>query len=178
MVPAIIMTSDWRGEGLKTMPSLSVSYLEQAVAIISMAQQARPKDMVQSDEEIPQFATLLVMLCPLTLFTTGLVLKTSATLSSVVKKKESSNFPPDWGEAPTCALREKLSINLQIQSRAPFAHAYTRPIARTTMNTIISMKIGIARASSVRFTAQGKRKRVSTSNNTKSMAIMKKWTLK
>lgn len=41
-VPATIIRSDWRGEALKTIPNLSISYLLTAACIISTAQQARP----------------------------------------------------------------------------------------------------------------------------------------
>src|SRR5574337_1570194 len=43
-VPATIITSDWRGDGRKTpAPNRSMSKREAPVAIMSMAQQARPK---------------------------------------------------------------------------------------------------------------------------------------
>ena len=42
-VPETIMRSEWRGEAHGTMPSRSTSKREAKVAIISMAQQARPK---------------------------------------------------------------------------------------------------------------------------------------
>jgi len=50
-VPATIMTSDWRGEGRKTpAPKRSRSKREAPVAIISMAQQARPKVIGQGED--------------------------------------------------------------------------------------------------------------------------------
>ena len=50
-VPATIMTSDCLGDGRNTAPYLSKSYLEEAVCIISTAQQARPKVIGQSEPE-------------------------------------------------------------------------------------------------------------------------------
>jgi hypothetical protein len=48
MVPAMIITSDWRGEGRMTSePKRDMSYREHMALIISMAQQARPKVMGQ-----------------------------------------------------------------------------------------------------------------------------------
>ena len=50
-VPATIMRSAWRGDALKTSePKRAMSYREVALAIISMAQQARPNMAGQSDE--------------------------------------------------------------------------------------------------------------------------------
>src|SRR5574337_474993 len=50
-VPATIMTSDWRGDGRKTpAPSRSRSKREAPVAIISIAQQARPKVIGQGED--------------------------------------------------------------------------------------------------------------------------------
>src|SRR6266404_5368263 len=46
--PAIIIKSDWRGEGRKTSaPKRAMSKREAPIDIISMAQQARPKVMGQ-----------------------------------------------------------------------------------------------------------------------------------
>ena len=42
-VPDTIMRSEWRGEAHGTMPNRSTSNREAKVAIISIAQQARPK---------------------------------------------------------------------------------------------------------------------------------------
>ena len=41
-MPATIITSDWRGLGLKTTPKRSRSYLDAPACIISTAQQAKP----------------------------------------------------------------------------------------------------------------------------------------
>src|SRR5574337_758872 len=50
-VPATIMTSDWRGDGRKTpAPNRSRSNRDAPVAIISMAQQARPKVIGQGED--------------------------------------------------------------------------------------------------------------------------------
>ena len=53
-VPAIIKTSDCLGLALKIVPNLSKSYLEAPVAIISIAQQARPNCMGQMEPRRPQ----------------------------------------------------------------------------------------------------------------------------
>src|SRR5882762_4593953 len=46
--PAIIIRSDWRGDGRKTSaPKRAISKREAPIDIISMAQQARPKVMGQ-----------------------------------------------------------------------------------------------------------------------------------
>src|SRR5258706_9058442 len=49
-VPETIMRSEWRGEAHGTMPKRSTSKREAKVAIISIAQQARPKVTGQMDE--------------------------------------------------------------------------------------------------------------------------------
>src|SRR5208283_522499 len=50
MVPATIITSDWRGEGLKTpAPKRSRSKREAPAAIISIAQHARPNVIGHSE---------------------------------------------------------------------------------------------------------------------------------
>src|SRR2546428_7173876 len=54
-VPATIMRSDWRGEGRNnSAPKRAMSYRGIAVAIISIAQQARPKATGQSEERRAQ----------------------------------------------------------------------------------------------------------------------------
>src|SRR4051812_9969572 len=63
-VPATIITSAWRGEARKMMPKRSRSLRAAPVAIISMAQQARPKLIGQSDEERAQlnnFSSVVVI---------------------------------------------------------------------------------------------------------------------
>src|SRR5574337_1496716 len=64
-VPATIMTSDWRGDGRKTpAPSRSRSKREAPVAIISIAQQARPKVIGQGDDlraQLKIHSTVVVM---------------------------------------------------------------------------------------------------------------------
>jgi len=49
-VPATTMRSDWRGDGRYRMPKRSKSHREAPAAIISMAQQARPKVTGQIDD--------------------------------------------------------------------------------------------------------------------------------
>src|SRR6266403_2811104 len=49
-VPETIMRSEWRGEAHGTMPKRSTSKREAKVAIISIAQQARPKVTGQIDD--------------------------------------------------------------------------------------------------------------------------------
>src|SRR5262247_4593381 len=49
-VPDTIIRSEWRGEAQGTMPKRSTSKREAKVAIISMAQQARPKVTGQIDD--------------------------------------------------------------------------------------------------------------------------------
>src|SRR5687768_4275960 len=49
-VPDTIMRSEWRGDAQGTMPRRSTSKREQNVAIISMAQQARPNVTGQTDD--------------------------------------------------------------------------------------------------------------------------------
>ena len=49
-VPDTIMRSEWRGEAHGTMPRRSTSKREAKVAIISMAQQARPKVTGQTED--------------------------------------------------------------------------------------------------------------------------------
>jgi hypothetical protein len=57
-VPATIIRSDCRGEALKTSaPNRAMSYLEADAAIISMAQQAKPKPIGQIDDSRAQFST-------------------------------------------------------------------------------------------------------------------------
>src|SRR5512138_3289797 len=56
IVPATIMTSDWRGDGLKTpAPKRSRSNREAPAAIISIAQQARPKVIGHSELALARF---------------------------------------------------------------------------------------------------------------------------
>jgi hypothetical protein len=54
------MRSEWRGEAKGTMPKRSTSKREAKVAIISMAQQARPKLAGQMDDLRAQLNTLSV----------------------------------------------------------------------------------------------------------------------
>jgi hypothetical protein len=57
--PAMIIRSDCRGEPRKTSaPKREMSYREEAMDIISMAQQARPKDMGQIELRRAQLTTL------------------------------------------------------------------------------------------------------------------------
>ena len=56
-VPATIIRSAWRGEARKIIPKRSKSYLEAPVAIISMAQQARPNRRYHSDDLRAQLTT-------------------------------------------------------------------------------------------------------------------------
>src|SRR6185369_16608198 len=56
-VPAMIIQSDWRGEARKMMPKRSRSLWEAPVAIISMAQQARPKVIGQMDDFLDQLTS-------------------------------------------------------------------------------------------------------------------------
>ena len=49
-VPDTIIRSEWRGEAHGTIPKRSTSNREAKVAIISMAQQARPKVTGQIDD--------------------------------------------------------------------------------------------------------------------------------
>src|SRR5574337_50018 len=64
-VPATIMTSDWRGDGRKTpAPRRSRSKREAPVAIISIAQQARPKVIGQGEDlraQLKSHSTVVVM---------------------------------------------------------------------------------------------------------------------
>src|SRR5215475_9185821 len=53
-VPDTIMRSEWRGEAQGTMPKRSTSKREAKVAIISMAQQAKPKVTGQIDDDRAQ----------------------------------------------------------------------------------------------------------------------------
>src|SRR5574337_857694 len=66
-VPETIMRSEWRGEAHVTMPKRSTSKREAKVAIISMAQQARPKVTGQIDElraQLSTFSTVVVTIQP------------------------------------------------------------------------------------------------------------------
>src|ERR1700722_17086410 len=57
--PAMIIRSDWRGEPRKTSaPNRAISEREEAMDIISIAQQARPNDMGQIELRRAQFTTL------------------------------------------------------------------------------------------------------------------------
>jgi hypothetical protein len=56
-VPATIITSDWRGDGLGNIPNRSRSYPEAKVDIISIAQQAIPKPMGQREDNLAQLMT-------------------------------------------------------------------------------------------------------------------------
>src|SRR5215203_726262 len=57
--PATIIRSDWRGEPRKTSaPKRAMSYRDALIAIISMAQQARPNVTGQIDERRAQRTTL------------------------------------------------------------------------------------------------------------------------
>lgn len=56
-VPATIIKSECRGEALKIIPNLSISYLLIAACIISTAQQASPKVNGQRDPERAQAMT-------------------------------------------------------------------------------------------------------------------------
>src|SRR6476646_1029774 len=49
-VPDTIIRSEWRGDAHGTMPRRSTSKRDAKVAIISMAQQARPNDTGQTDD--------------------------------------------------------------------------------------------------------------------------------
>src|SRR6185503_14371920 len=53
-VPDTIIRSEWRGEAHGTIPSRSTSKREAKVAIISMAQQARPNDTGHTDDFLAQ----------------------------------------------------------------------------------------------------------------------------
>ena len=53
-VPATMIKSDCRGDALKTIPNLSMSYLLTAACIISTAQHAKPKVSGQSDPALAQ----------------------------------------------------------------------------------------------------------------------------
>src|SRR5476649_1822456 len=57
-VPAMMMQSAWRGEARKMMPKRSRSLWEAPVAIISMAQQARPNVIGQMDDFLDQLTSL------------------------------------------------------------------------------------------------------------------------
>src|SRR5215475_3924186 len=59
-VPDTIIRSEWRGEAQGTMPKRSTSKREANVAIISMAQQARPKVTGHSDDFRAQLKILSV----------------------------------------------------------------------------------------------------------------------
>ena len=59
-VPDTIMRSEWRGEAHGTMPNRSTSKREAKVAIISIAQQARPKVTGQIDDFLAQLKILSV----------------------------------------------------------------------------------------------------------------------
>src|SRR5919204_4699654 len=59
-VPDTIMRSEWRGEAHGTMPKRSTSKREANVAIISIAQQARPNVTGQIDELRAQLKILSV----------------------------------------------------------------------------------------------------------------------
>src|SRR5436309_263082 len=86
-VPATIMTSDWRGVARKApAPKRSRSYRDAPVAIISMAQHARPKVMGQSDPERAQLKSL----------------------SSDAMTTLSSNFPSKTPMLSSPSLRRKL----------------------------------------------------------------------
>jgi hypothetical protein len=57
--PAMIIKSDWRGDPRNTSaPNLEMSYREAAMDIISIAQQARPKDIGQIELRRAQLTTL------------------------------------------------------------------------------------------------------------------------
>src|SRR5580704_4855349 len=57
--PAIIIKSDWRGEPRNTSaPNRAMSYREEAIDIISIAQHARPNDIGQIELRRAQFTTL------------------------------------------------------------------------------------------------------------------------
>src|SRR5580698_9981336 len=57
--PAIIIKSDWRGEPRNTSaPNRAMSYREDAIDIISIAQHARPNDIGQIELRRAQFTTL------------------------------------------------------------------------------------------------------------------------
>src|SRR6266545_4269315 len=53
-VPETIIRSEWRGEAHGTMPRRSTSKRAAKVAIISMAQQARPNDTGHTDDFLAQ----------------------------------------------------------------------------------------------------------------------------
>src|SRR3954453_19068903 len=57
-VPAMMMQSDWRGGGRKMIPKRSRSCLAAPVAIISIAQQARPKVIGQMEDFRAQLTRL------------------------------------------------------------------------------------------------------------------------
>src|ERR1043166_699443 len=59
-VPDTIMRSEWRGDAHATMPKRSTSKREAKVAIISMAQQARPNVTGQMDDLRAQLKILSV----------------------------------------------------------------------------------------------------------------------
>jgi len=67
-VPETIMRSEWRGEANGTIPRRSTSNREANVAIISMAQQARPNVTGQTEDLRAQFrkvsATVVTMKPP------------------------------------------------------------------------------------------------------------------
>src|SRR5947208_13946867 len=53
-VPETIIRSEWRGEGDGTLPSRSTSKRDAKVAIISIAQQARPNETGHTDDFLAQ----------------------------------------------------------------------------------------------------------------------------
>src|SRR5437867_11753023 len=87
-VPETIMRSEWRGEAKGTMPRRSTSKREAKVAIISMAQQARPKVTGHTEDLRAQFrkasATVVTMNPPGKLKTpSSMVSKSAECLSPV-----------------------------------------------------------------------------------------------
>src|ERR1700686_2564121 len=57
-VPATIIRSDWRGDARNTSaPNRAMSNRDAEAAIISIAQQARPKPIGQMDDSRAQFST-------------------------------------------------------------------------------------------------------------------------
>src|SRR5919106_3938154 len=87
-VPDTIMRSECRGEAKGTMPKRSTSKREAKVAIISMAQQARPKVAGQMDDLRAQLNTLSVEV--VTIHPPGMWWMASAMAASVFDVLSSS----------------------------------------------------------------------------------------
>src|SRR5262245_10431497 len=138
-VPAIIMRSDCRGEARKTpAPKRSKSYRDEEVAIISMAQQARPNVIGHKADFRDQFTTasrLVVRIFASNCLSRKLICSTPSWQKEIVGIPFLACVERGSSEAARSAsTKAVLTVPAQSHSNAPFFQAYQSPASRMPMN--------------------------------------------